>query len=138
MTSTKRQGWRGTRALRLSAVALLLVVAGCTQTSTEGDPAISAKEDRNSSGMLEGLTVEGKRFASNGQVLINVLMAGGAYYEETISADASGKIKYEKRPVPCPQPATTGSFILVTARDMSGGISSSRTLSPGREPDCKG
>lgn len=137
MTSTKPHGWRAARALRISGVALLLLATGCSQTSTDGDPTINAKEDRSSSGMLEALTVEGKRFAANGKVRINLLQAGGAYFEEDITADGEGKIKYEKRPVPCPQPAATGSWILVTARDMSGGISSSETLSPGGQSDCK-
>ena len=140
MTPTKRHGWRGTRALRVSGVALLLLAAGCggDSLSANGDPTIDAKEDRNSAGVLEGLTVDGKRFAANGQARVTLLLSGGAYVEEDITVGGDGKIKYEKRPVPCPQPATTGSYVLVTVRDMTGGISSSETLSPGAEPDCKG
>lgn len=139
ITLTKWQGWRGSRALRASGVALLLLAAACgNDSSASGDPTIDAKEDRNSAGVLEGLTVEGKRFAGNGQVRVTLLMTGGAYVEEDITAGGDGTIKWEKRPVPCPQPATKGSFVLVTVRDMTGGISSSETLSPGREPDCQG
>lgn len=140
MTPTKRHGWRGTRALRVSGIALLLLGAACggDSLSANGDPIINAKEDRNSAGVLEGLTVEGKRFASNGQARVTLLLSGGSYVEEDIAVGSDGKIKFEKRPVPCPQPATTGSFVLVTVRDMTGGISSSETLTPGKEADCKG
>jgi hypothetical protein len=142
--STKRRGSRFTRVLGTSGIALLLLAAGCSSDVQNGNPQISAKETRSSAGALEALTVTGKRFTPNGMVHITVLLAGGAtdaspYHEEDIQADADGKIRYEKRPVPCPQPADygQGSWTLVTARDTSSGISGSRVLSPGGVPDCK-
>jgi hypothetical protein len=144
--STRRHGSRVARALGLSSIALLLVAAGCSSdTGQQRDPSISAKEDRNSAGMLEGLTVTGKHFTPSGTVLMTVLMAASGpnaspYFEEEIQADASGNIKYEKRPVPCPQTPDykSGSWTLVTARDMSSGISGSDSLHPGSTPDCTG
>ena len=141
---TRGHGSRVARVLRLAGVALLLLAAACSNTA-DRDPHISADDERGSSGMLEALTVEGKDFTPNGPVLVTVVMAatGGnasPYIEETIQADASGEIRYEKRPVPCPQPADyqRGSFINVIARDMTSGISGSDTLEPGQEPDCRG
>jgi hypothetical protein len=141
--STRRQGSRAARALGLSGIALLLVATGCGSTGQQRDPSISAKETRNSAGMLEALTVTGKNFTPSGTVLMSVLMAasgpnGSPYFEEEIKADASGKIKYDKRPVPCPQQPDykSGSWTLVTGRDMSSGISGSASLHPGGTPDC--
>ena len=139
MMSTKGLRARGVRALRISGVAVLLLAAACGSTTTGGDPTISAKEKRNSSGMLEGITVEGHRFSSNGEVRILMLMTGGGYVEETIQAGADGKIKFERQPVKCPESKEfgTGSYVTVTARDTSTGISSSDNLTPGAQPDCK-
>jgi hypothetical protein len=127
----------------MSGIALLLTAAGCSDSNT-GDPQISAEDDRGDGGNLEALTVKGKRYTPNGPVLVTVAMAatGGnasPYVEETIQANADGTFEYERRPVPCPQPADyeRGSFISVVARDMTSGISSSRTLDPGAEPDCR-
>ena len=123
--STRRHGSPVTRVLRLCGIALLLLAAGCGDTGPR-DPNISADEERSSSGTLEALTVEGNDFTPNGPVLVTVVMAatGGTaspYIEETIQADAEGKIRYERRPVPCPQPADyqRGTWINVIARDMS-------------------
>lgn len=143
--SGRRRGSRVTRMLWLPAVVFSLVAAGCSDSSTaNGDPTISADADRGSGGNLEGLTVEGKRFTPNGPVLVTMLMAasGGTtnpYVEETIQADGEGKIRFEKRPPPCPQPVDyeRGSWISVVARDMTSGISSSKVLEPGGEPDCR-
>jgi hypothetical protein len=134
------------RLLCIPAVALLLLAVGCSSSSgTNGIPHISAKAERSSDGMLEGLTVKGGGFSPNGQVLVNALMAAsgpdtGPYVEETVQADANGKLNWVKKPVPCPQPADygKGSYVLVTARDMTSGISGSATLNPGNAPDCSG
>jgi hypothetical protein len=142
--STTRSRGRS-RAFRLSATALLVLAVGCsTGTSTPGDPSINAKDERGSGGRLEGLTVEGKGFTSNGTVLVTLLMsaAGGnasPYIEEEVQADGNGEIRYERQPVPCPQPADyeRGSWVSVIARDMTSGISGSDSLEPGQEPDCR-
>lgn len=131
--------------LRLSTIALLVLAVGCsTQSSSPGDPSISAKEDRGSGGRLDGLTVEGKGFTSNGTVLVTLLMAatGGnasPYVEEEVQADGEGEFRFERQPVPCPQPADyqSGSWVSVIARDMTSGISGSDRLGPGQEPDCR-
>lgn len=145
--STRRRDVRLTRALCVSGIALMLLATGCASSKEEGkgDPTISAQEERNSGGALEALKVEGKRFTPNGAVLVTVLAAvsgsdGSPYVEEEIRADGSGEIRYERRPVPCPQPANykSASWISVIARDMTSGISGSAGLDPGREPDCRG
>jgi hypothetical protein len=129
------------RLLWVPAVAVLLLAVGC-QTSSNGDPSISAKADRSSAGVLEGLKVQGKRFTPNGQVLVTALMAASGpiatpYVEETVQADANGKLTYERKPLNCPQgDYGHGSWITVTARDMTSGISGSATLDPGNQPDC--
>lgn len=142
--STQGRATRFTRVLGASSVALLLLAAGCSSDVTGGDPKISAKQDRSKAGALEALTVTGSHFTPNGQVHITLLLAGGPtnaspYVEEDIQADSAGKIRYEKRPVPCPTVTDygQGSFTLVTARDTSSGISGSRVLNPGGTPDCK-
>ncbi len=145
MTGSTKQGSRVTTAIRAAAVALLVLAAGCGQEATSGDPKISVDDDRGAGGALEGLTVTGSRFSSNGQVLITVLLVGNGpnpsqYVEETIQADAGGKITYERTPVPCPQATEygSGSWTWVTARDMTSGISASRPLTPGSTADCTG
>lgn len=92
---------------------------------------------------MEKLTVEGEGFTSNGPVLVTAVMAatGGntrPYVEEEVMADGAGELRWERQPVPCPQPADyeRGSWVLVVARDMTSGISGSDVLEPGREPDC--
>lgn len=136
---------RVTRLLCLPAIVFSLVAAGCSDSNTaNGDPSISADVDRGSAGQIEALTLEGKRFTPNGQVLVTMLMAASGgntnpYVEETIQADSEGKIMVEKRPPTCPQPVDydRGSWISVVARDMTSGISSSEVLSPGGQPDCR-
>ena len=93
---------------------------------------------------MEKLTVEGKGFTANGTVLVSAVMAatGGnarPYVEEEVQADGEGKIRWERQPVPCPQPADyeRGSWVSVVARDMTSGISGSELLEPGGEPDCR-
>ncbi len=143
--SRSRRGSAITRMLWLPAVVFSLVAVGCSDSTTaNGDPTISADVDRGAGGQIEGITVEGKRFSSNGPVLVTMLMSatGGntnPYVEETIQADAEGKIRFEKRPPTCPQPVDyeRGSWVSVIARDMNSGISSSEVLSPGGEPDCR-
>ena len=144
LRSTSRQGARVIRVLRGSAVALLLVTAACSN-SEPTDPQISADEDRSSAGSLEALTVTGKGFSPNGDVLVTFLMAGSSgnvspYVEETIKADGDGEINFERRPVPCPREGGygTGKWTLVSARDVTTGISGSDQLSGGGEPDCRG
>jgi hypothetical protein len=123
---------------------LLLLAVGCGD-NLKDEFKVSAKEDRGSSGMLEGLTVDGKGFTANGTVLVTLLMSAtggntGPYLEEQVQADGSGKFKYEKRPVPCPQPSDyqSGSYTLFVARDQQSGISGSAQLHPGGQPDCRG
>ena len=144
MTGSTKQGSRVTTAIRAAAVALLVLAAGCGQESTSGDPKISADTDRGAGGALEGLTVKGSKFTSNGEVLVTVLLVGNGpnpsqYVEETIQADADGKITYERTPLPCPQATDygSGSWTWVTARDMASGISGSTPLTPGSTPDCQ-
>ncbi len=93
---------------------------------------------------MENLTVEGKGFTPNGTVLVTAVMAatGGnarPYVEEQVQADGEGKIRFERSPVPCPQPVDyeRGSWVSVVARDMNSGISGSELLDPGEQPDCK-
>lgn len=146
MIDSRRRHRAGvTRMLWLPAIVFSLVSAGCSDSSTaNGDPSISADVDRGSAGKLEALSLDGKRFTPNGQVLVTMLMAASGgntnpYVEETIQADGGGKIKFEKRPPACPQPVDydRGSWVSVIARDMTSGISSSEVLSPGGEPDCR-
>ncbi len=137
ITSTNRQSSRFSRVVRVSAIALLLVAAGCSNDVKNGDPTISAKVTRSSSGKLEALTVKGSRFTPDGPVLITTLLSGGPYVEQTVQADANGKVTFEGRPLKCPEPAATGSWVTVIGRDMTSGISGSVVLSPGGEPDCK-
>lgn len=144
--STIRRRSRLSTAVLSSGIALLLLAAGCSQSVTgAGDPSISVDDERSSTGSLEALKVEGKGFTPNGTVLVTFLMAatGGnasPYVEEQVSADAEGMIRFERRPVTCPQPANyeRGSWISVIARDSSSGISGAAYLDPGREPDCRG
>ncbi|MDQ3640377.1 MAG: hypothetical protein M3450_02615 [Actinomycetota bacterium] len=90
------------------------------------------------------MTLKGKGFTPNGQVLVTAVMAASGgnaspYVEQEVRADASGEIRWEGRPVPCPQPADyeRGSWVRVIARDMTSGISGSELLEPGNEPDCR-
>jgi hypothetical protein len=145
MTVSTKQGSRLTKALRASAVALLVVAAGCGQEISGGDPKISVDDDRSSAGALEGVEVKGSKFTSNGEVLVTFLLVGNGanssqYVEEKVQADSDGKINLERRPVPCPQATGygAGSWTWVAARDMSSGISASRPLTPGSAPDCQG
>ncbi len=142
--STTRARW-GSGVLRLSAIVLLLLAASCSSDSASpGDPSISADAERGSNGVLEKLTVEGKGFTPNGTVLVTAVMAatGGnarPYVEEQVQADGEGKLRYERSPMPCPQPVDyeRGSWVSVVARDMTSGISGSELLEPGQEPDCR-
>lgn len=143
MTDSTTLRSRITRALGLSAAAFLLVATACGTTSVGGDPKISAKEDRGSSGVLEGLTVKGRKFTPNGEVLVQVLLVGNGpnanqYIEEKIQADANGKINFERRPLPCPTATGygAGSWTWVSARDTSTGISGDDPITPGSAPDC--
>ena len=144
MTGSTARSHRRFTALWLSGLAMLLVATGCSSdTSAAGDPSISVSDDRGSGDKLEKLTVEGDGYTSNGTVLVTVLMSaiGGnvnPYVEEEVQADGEGSFTYERQPVPCPQPVDydRGSFISVIARDMTSGISASRSLEPGGEPDC--
>ena len=145
MTGSTKQSSRLTKALRASAVALLVLGAGCGTSTVGGDPKISADTDRSSGGALEGLKVKGSKFTPNGQVLVQVLLVGNGpspsqYIEETIQADANGKINFERRPLPCPTATGygAGSWTWVSARDTSTGISSGKPLDPGKTPDCNG
>jgi len=140
--STTRARW-GSGVLRLSAIVLLVLAASCSDNASPGDPSISAEAERGPSGTLEKLTVEGKGFTPNGPVLVTAVMAatGGntrPYVEEEVTADGEGKLRWERQPVPCPQPVDyeRGSWVSVVARDMTSGISGSDLLDPGREPDC--
>ena len=145
MTGSIMQSSRAKKALRTAAVAFLVLAAGCGQEITGGDPKISIDDDRGAGGALEGLTVKGSKFTSNGEVLVTVLLVGNGpnpsqYIEEKIQADADGKINFERRPLPCPQATGygSGSWTWVAARDNSSGISASRPLTPGTTPDCTG
>ena len=143
MTGSTKQGSLLTRALRVSAVALLVLAAGCGQEVATGDPKISADDERSSSGALEGLKVKGSKFTPNGEVVVTALLVGDGpnasqYIEEKIQADSDGKIEFERRPMPCPQASGygSGSWTWVTARDTATGISGSTPLTPGSTPDC--
>ena len=145
MTGSTKQGSRVTKVIRASAVALLVLAAGCGQEAVGGDPKISADVDRGSSGALEGLTVKGSKFTPNGEVLVQVLLVGNGpspsqYIEEKIQADGDGKINFERRPLPCPTATGygAGSWTWVSARDTSTGISGGEPLNPGSAPDCNG
>lgn len=145
MTGSTTRSRLRSKVLRVSGAVLLLLAVGCSSDSSSlGDPSISAEETRGAGGKMEGLTVEGKGFTPNGPVLITALMAASGgnaspYVEEQVQADGAGKIRYERRPVPCPQPADyeRGSWVSVIARDMTSGISGSDQLDPGQEPDCR-
>ncbi|HEV2761000.1 MAG TPA: hypothetical protein VGV86_15680 [Acidimicrobiales bacterium] len=92
---------------------------------------------------MEAVTLKGKGFTPNGQVLVTAVMAASGgnarpYVEQEVRADEKGEIRWEGRPVPCPEPADyeRGSWVSVIARDMTSGISGSEQLNPGKEPDC--
>ena len=145
MIVSTMQGSRATKALRATAVALLVLAAGCGQEITGGDPKISVDDDRGAGGTLEGLTVKGSKFTSNGEVLITVLLVGNGpnpsqYIEEKVQANADGKINFERRPLPCPTTTGygSGSWTWVAARDTSSGIAASKPLTPGSTADCTG
>ncbi|HVL05449.1 MAG TPA: hypothetical protein VM388_05645 [Acidimicrobiales bacterium] len=145
MIGSTKQRSRLTKALRASAVALLVLAAGCSTSSIGGDPDISADADRGAGGTLEGLKVKGSKFTPNGEVVITTLLVGDGpnasqYVEETIQADADGKINFERRPMPCPTATGygSGSWTWVSARDTATGISGGEPLTPGSAPDCTG
>jgi hypothetical protein len=145
MTGSTKRSSRLTKALRASAVGLLLLAAGCGQETVGGDPKIDAEVERGSAGALEGLMVKGSKFTPNGEVLVQVLLVGNGpnpsqYIEEKIQADADGKINFERRPLPCPTATGygAGSWTWVSARDTATGISSGKPLNPGSAPDCNG
>lgn len=145
MTGSTKHGSRLTKVLTASAVALLVLGAGCSSDTTGGDPKISADADRTSGGALEGLTVKGSKFTPNGEVLVQVLLVGDGpspsqYIEEKIQADGNGKINFERRPLPCPTATGYGAghWTWVSARDTGTGISSSEPLNGGSAPDCNG
>ena len=134
------------KVLGLLATALLMVTVSCSsQDIATSDPSISADVDRASNGKMEAVTLKGKGFTPNGQVLVTAVMAASGgdarpYVEQEVRADDKGEIRWEARPVPCPQPADyeRGSWVSVIARDMTSGISGSEVLDPGSEPDCRG
>ena len=142
--STTRSRFQS-RALGLLATAMLMVTVSCSsQDIATNDPTISADVDRASNGKMEAVTLKGKGFTPNGQVLVTAVMAASGgnarpYVEQEVQADANGEIRWEGRPVPCPQPADyeRGSWVSGIARDMTSGISGSEQLDPGREPDCR-
>ncbi len=141
--STAVRGSRLTRVLGASGVALLLVTAGCSDYDKEYD--ISVDDSRGAGDVLEGVVVEGKGFTPNAGVLVTfVLSASGGnsqpYVEEQVQADGNGEFRLERRPLNCPQPADyrNGSWTLVVARDMTSGISGSKRLETGEQPDCRG
>lgn len=143
LDSTTPVRLRPARLAWLAVTASLLLAVGCSSSaSVATNPSISAKADRSKDGMLQKLTVTGKGFSPNGPVLVTTLMAASGpdaspYVEDTIQADASGKIHWEKTPPPCPQSDYgKGSWTLVTARDTNSGISGSATLNGGTTPDC--
>ena len=141
--STARSRFQS-KVLGLLAIAFLMVAVGCSsQDIATSDPSISADVDRASSGKMESLTLKGKGFTPNGQVLVTAVMAASGgnarpYVEQEVRADEKGEIRWEGRPVPCPEPADyeRGSWVSVIARDMTSGISGSEQLNPGKEPDC--
>jgi hypothetical protein len=143
--SKTRRGSRFGTGVLFGSVALLLVATGCkTSTAVATNPQISVKESRNAAGALQGITVDGSKFASNGQVHITVALEGSGsdatpYVEADVQANASGKIHYVRSPMDCPQPADygSGSYITVFARDTNSGISDAVNLHPGKTPDCK-
>ncbi len=142
--STTRSRFQS-RAFGLLATAMLMITVSCSsQDIATNDPTISADVDRASNGKMEAVTLKGKGFTPNGQVLVTAVMAASGgnarpYVEQEVQADANGEIRWEGRPVPCPQPADyeRGSWVSVIARDMTSGISGSEQLDPGREPDCR-
>lgn len=135
---------RPARMVLLATSAALVLAVGCSSSATvPTNPSISVSQDRSKDGSLQGLTVTGDGFSPNGTVLVTTLMAASGpdtspYVEETIQADGSGKIKWEKKPVPCPQAGDygKGSWTSVVARDANSGISAAETLNPGNTPDC--
>jgi hypothetical protein len=142
--STNQRSW-ATKAIRASAIALLVLAAGCGQEIVGGDPKVSADVDRGSSGALEKITVKGSKFTPNGEVLVQVLMVGNGpspsqYVEEKVQADSDGKINFERSPLPCPTATGygAGSWTWVSARDTATGISGGEPLTPGSVPDCNG
>lgn len=140
--STVRQSSRFT-ALGLAGIALLLLAGACT-TEKKPNFSITTKETRGPGRVLEGLTVEGTGFTPNGPVVITSLLtvSGGdvfPYTEEQIQAGGDGKFKYERRPLRCPPGNyTSGSWTMVSARDVTSGISGTDTLDAGDQPDCRG
>ena len=133
------------KILGLLATALLMITVSCSsQDIATSDPSISADVDRAASGKMEAVTLKGKGFTPNGPVVVTAVMAASGgnarpYVEQEVRADAKGEIRWEGRPVPCPQPANyeQGSWVSVIARDMTSGISGSKVLDPGKEPDCR-
>ena len=134
-----------TRVLGLLATVVLMVTVSCSSQDTgTDDPSVSADVERSSSGKMEAVTLKGKGFTPNGSVLVTAVMAASGgnaspYVEQEVRADGKGEIRWEARPVPCPQPAdyARGSWVSVIARDMTSGISGSDLLEPGNEPDCR-
>ncbi|MGI8984980.1 MAG: hypothetical protein ACR2HM_10710 [Acidimicrobiales bacterium] len=145
MTGSTKKASRIPKVIRASAIALLVVGAGCTNTSTPSatNPTISADVDRGESGALQALTVKGSKFTPNGEVLVTVLLVGDGpnanqYLEETLLADANGRILYERQPLPCPTATGYGAgrWTWVNARDASSGISGDQPINPGSAADC--
>ena len=134
---------RLTRVLGASGIALLLVATGCSDYEKEYD--ISVDDSRGAGGVLEGVVVEGQGFSPNATVLVTFVLSttGGVappYVAEPVQADGNGEFRLERRPLNCPQPPDyrSGSWTLITARDMTSGISGSERLETGQEPDCRG
>jgi hypothetical protein len=141
--------WRGARRrklLWLGGVSLLLLTTGCKSTNAAiKNPSMQVQDDRNAAGVLQSLTVNGSGFTPNGQAHITALMAvsgstASPYVEADIQADANGKFRFERRPMSCPQPVDygPGSWVSISARDTTSGISATKALTPGRQPDCGG